>query len=141
VQADRRQAELLPDVDDLGDLLDRVGDEFLPEDRWPQTLADMVDVLMAIAKRQGKDEQTAFRECRQSVVALSHYLGGRPIYLPKGDAINRALRDEEIFREANRNNIDLIAERHGFSRRAIEKIVARQTALHRRKLQGRLFDD
>ena len=133
------QPDLLPD-DDIFGLLDQVGNEHLPKDRWPQTLADMVDVLVAVSKRQGMDEGTAFTGARQAVAAIAHYLGGRPIYLPKGDEIKRALRDEEIYRVANRDNIDAIAQQYGFSRRAIEKIVARQTALHRRKLQGRLFE-
>ena len=137
-----RQGELYGgESPDLVDLLEHVDASQLPEERWPQTLADLVDVLTATFKRNGQGDDEAFAAAQKAVLAIAHYLGGRPVYLPKGDALDRALRDEQIFREANRYNIDNIAAKLGFSRRAVEKIVARQALLHRRKLQGRLFED
>ncbi len=78
----------LPLFDDdhaeLGLLLDRI--DAIPfgelHARWPQLLADMIDLFCAELQRQGHDEVAARLSASKLVGALAHYYGGRAVYLP-----------------------------------------------------------
>lgn len=116
---------------DLDDVLD---------DRWPQTLVDMIQVLEALYLRQGRDDDESFSLARAGVLELAEYFGARMWYLPRGDRLLTALRDAEIYRLAKRGNIRALAEAHGLSEPQLYRIMRQQKALHLSKIQGRLFE-
>lgn len=128
----------MPTADDF-DRLGGQGDEL--DDRWPQTLVDMIRVQEAVYLRLGKTEDEAFALARDGVVALAEYFGARMWYLPRGDRLKIAVRDAEIYRLAKRGNIRQLATDHGLSDGQIYRIIGQQQALHLRKIQGRLFED
>lgn len=112
-----------------------------PREKWARTLAYMVDVLCATFQRAQLDEDSALDLAQRGVIALAESQGGRPIYLPRGEALRNAVRDRLIYRLANRNNIEALAQRFDVSVRRIEQIVAEQHALHLSRVQGRLFSE
>jgi Mor family transcriptional regulator len=77
------------------------------------------------------------------VAALAEYLGARPIYLPRGDALKTALLHQSIWHEWDGRSETkwALAKRHKMSVRSIERIIAEQAALHRDRFQGKLFAD
>jgi Mor family transcriptional regulator len=135
------QRDLISTDDNPADLLGQVDDSHLPEGRWPQMLADFVDVLRAAYQRAGVDDDDVDRLARQGVMALSDYLGGRYFYLAKGDNLRAALRDDQIWREFDGQNIAELAQRYSVSERHVYRVLAEQRAMRRKRRQGQLFPE
>lgn len=110
-----------------------------PSDAWPSMLAELVDVLRASFRRRGRGEAEAIAEAQHAALAIGEYLGGRQIYLPRGDRLKEWLRDRAIYLEYNGSNKDELARRNGISDRRIEQIAAEQRAVYIRKIQPDLF--
>lgn len=111
-----------------------------PDDRWPTTLAELVDVLRATFIRRGLAEGVALDSAQSAVLAISQHLGGRQIYLPTGERIRAAMRDRRIYLEYNGRNREELALRYGITTRRVEMIAAEQRAIHVRRIQPDLFN-
>lgn len=135
------QLDMLPDapIDPKGLLAADLDD--VPQEAWAQGLVQLIEVQEAAFVRLGMEASEAFRLARAGVVAIAEFQGGRGWYLPRGDALANALRDAEIYRRANRSNIQQLAAEYGFTDQHIWRICRRQRKLHLRKVQGQLFED
>lgn len=109
--------------------------------KWPKALADLVDVIEAAHRRAGDDADTALARSLITVRAISIYAGGRPLYLPKRDVLDRALRDREIWQRHTGGNVDALAEAYGLTTVKVYAILAEQRALYRKRIQPMLFDE
>ena len=107
-----------------------------PRGHWAGTLSEIIDVLSAHNKRTGMNESEALKAALKTTLVLSKHFGGIPFYLPRGKRIQDALRHEEIYRQHNGSNGRELAERFGLTLRAIQKIVAAQAEINRKKRQG-----
>lgn len=107
--------------------------------KWPKALADLVSVIEAAHLRAGDVPDVAQRRAFVTVRALSNYAGGRQLYMPKGDVLERALRDREIWGKYKGNNIDDLAEAFDLTVVQVYSIIAEQRALHRQRIQPSLF--
>ncbi|UZZ12216.1 hypothetical protein NDO41_07010 [Ectopseudomonas mendocina] len=107
--------------------------------KWPKALADLVSVIEAAHLRAGDGPEVAQRRAFVTVRALSNYAGGRQLYMPKGDVLERALRDREIWGKYKGNNIDDLAEAFDLTVVQVYSIIAEQRALHRQRIQPSLF--
>lgn len=137
------QRDLIDFEDDpeLGVLLDRVGAENVPADRWPQTLADIVDVTAAALEGRGMAAGESRDTARAVAVALADYLGARPIYLPRGDTLRTAIEHAAIWHNWDGRSATkyALARQYRTTPRNIERIIVEQRTLHRRRFQGSLF--
>ena len=123
-EAAAAQAEALADATERG--------------RWPLRLLELTDVAEAAIQRH---PGAAPRELAERLVLeIANYLGGRPVYLPRGDALKRALRDRRIWRDSGKVSPDDLATREGLCLQQVYKIVGEMRALDRRRRQGRLFE-
>ena len=113
----------------------------VPEDRWPSILAETVDVLVADWERSGVDREEAIARAQRTVLLIADYLGGKSVYWPRGDRLQQALRDRQIYLLHNGRNTHELADRFGLTVRTVERVYAEQRALQVRKRQGRLFGD
>jgi Mor family transcriptional regulator len=102
---------------------------------WPKTLVELIDVNIATLIRKGFEPIVAEELARHLVVAQSIHNGGRPVYLPRGKSLEKALMHDAVFRASRRGNTDALARQYGLTCRAIEQIVANQTRLHRQRIQ------
>ncbi|MCE8027524.1 transcriptional regulator [Halomonas daqingensis] len=110
--------------------------------KWPQGLSDMLTVIQAAHRRAGDDEETARLRAFRAVRALAHFAGGRSIYVPKGDQLDRALRDREIWeRHGGSNNVAELARQYHLTEVQIYSILAEQRKLARARLQPDMFGD
>lgn len=127
------QAELLPDdgVDDTLELLLHADSEDLPRHVWPKQLADLVDVLCAMYRRRGRTDEQAFAEAREVVLVVSHYAGGKPLYLAKGETLQAALRHARIWRAWKGDNAYELADQEGLTLRQIQNIIKDQMRYRR----------
>ncbi|GEK71573.1 MULTISPECIES: Mor transcription activator family protein [Halomonas] len=120
------------------DALERLQDPEILR-KWPQGLSDMVTVISAALCRAGDDEATARERAFRAVRALAQYAGGRSLYVPKGEALNRALRDRAIWEAFDGANITALAIRHGLTEVQIYAILAEQRKLALARVQSELF--
>ncbi len=105
--------------------------------RWPQRLLELTDICEAVIHRTHGTTQRELAE--RLVLEIANYLGGRPVYLPRGDALKRALRDRRIWRDSGKLSPDELATREGVCLQQIYKIIGEMRALEKRRRQPRLF--
>lgn len=102
-------------------------------DQYPEILADLAGLALARARDYLPDdiaENLAFRLAED--VRLKY--AGLLVYIPKGDAYERRLRNAAIWREFNgRNHADL-ARKHGVGLSAIYDVIAAERAKRQRGL-------
>ncbi|HGE8286706.1 Mor transcription activator family protein [Serratia marcescens] len=134
------QTDLFEDDPRVGQLLDHL--DCIPaaemERQWPQMLVALMDVLEKELGRQtvpGDNRQQA----RKLVAALAHYMGGRSYYLPSGDRLMNALRDDQIYSRFDGRNVEQLRRAYGLGQTQIYTIIAQQRALHVRRAQPDLF--
>jgi Mor family transcriptional regulator len=108
---------------------------------WPKTLHDLMCVMESqIKHRHPEHAKQAHTLARSNVLAIAHYLGGRQLYLPRDDRLQRALRDHLIYeRYRGRANHDSLAAEYGLTTIQIYNIVAQQRKLHTARIQPQLF--
>jgi Mor family transcriptional regulator len=107
--------------------------------KWPKTLADLVSVIEAGHLRAGDAPELAQNRAFITVRALSRYAGGRQLYMPKGDVLERALRARQIWGKYKGNNIDDLANEFDLTVSQVYSIIAEQRELHRQRIQPSLF--
>ncbi|WP_036769210.1 Mor transcription activator family protein [Photorhabdus australis] len=128
--------------DELGQILDQLDD--IPETelqaRWPQLLADIIDLFSTELQRQGYIKDTRLSASKLAGV-LAHYYGGRAVYLPTGDTLKIALRDNQLFNEwsCSRGEVVQLAKKYHLTHSTVYAILRQQLALHRKRYQGELF--
>lgn len=76
---------------------------------WPIFLVELVDVLAKFYEdREELDQNHAMEKLQAIIMKIAHYYGGRPIYIPRGDKIKLAIRDQAIFKAFNgKNHLEL----------------------------------
>lgn len=112
-----------------------------PNERWPTTLAEYIDVLRATFLQLGASDDVALTYAQQGTLALGKYNGGRQTYLPTGERLMIAVRDRRMYLEYTGRNKAELARRHGITERRVEQIAAEQRAIYIRQVQRNLFDD
>lgn len=128
-----------PQVDQLIDRLDNLQDDTLQR-KWPALLAALLDVLDRELQRNQVDREQARRLSRKQAAAIAAYLGGRNYYLPVGETLLTALRDDEIFEKwFNGADIESLRREYGLAQMQIYHVIKQQRQLHRRRNQPDLF--
>lgn len=128
------ESQTLEELADQADALARASSNVA----WPKNLAEMLDVSVAVLRREGLDEERAEELARRVVIAQARLIRGRAVYFPGGEALEHALRDDEIFRSARRGNKQALALKHNLTERSIERIVRTQLLLRRARMQQQL---
>lgn len=113
----------------------------VPDDKWPQALAELVDLLAVTFMRRGRDRETALHDAQAVVVAIGQHMGGQTFYLPRGDRLVEAVRDRRIWHEFNGRNTLELARANNLTERHLQRILAQQRAIHRRRIQPELFEE
>lgn len=124
---------LLPGMDALpGDIL-----EHMPEAEiqriWPQTLVEYVDVLKASLIAQGETPERAAQLAYNGVRAIGFHEGGQYRYIPKGEQLDTALRDKQLWDEFDGKNILPLATKYKVGQMQVYKIIQRQRKLHQER--------
>ncbi|MBZ9574396.1 Mor transcription activator family protein [Modicisalibacter sp. MOD 31.J] len=120
------------------DALERLQDPEILK-KWPQGLSDMLSVIESAHRRAGDDDETARIRAFRAVRALAGFAGGRSFYVPKGEALERALRDREIWESFDGGNVSTLATRYHLTEAQIYSILAEQRKLARDRVQPGLF--
>lgn len=107
--------------------------------KWPAETVNFIEAIQSRYVRQGTDLADARKLAIEAVLALAEYAGGRVIYLPKADGINRLIRNKKIWEEFNGSNIDQLSQRYKLTVAQVYAIIREQRTLHSRKIQPGLF--
>ena len=98
---------------------------------WPETLAELVEVVAASLTRTGPADPEA--AARAVALDLGTWMGGSARYLPRGRRLRLAARDLSIYRDHRRGaTTATLAARHRLTPRQVRRILADQAAIHAR---------
>lgn len=111
-------------------------DESHARHAWPRTLVEMTDVIEHRMTRDGMSPDEAARLSCNIIAELSNYFGGRQFYLPRGEKLERSLRDAEVFKLSGRVKVLEISERFNLTQAQIYNIIKKQRELRRRTHAG-----
>lgn len=111
------------------------------EHKWAPLLAELFDAIESAYRRQGQGEDQAASLAAVAVAAVAFAVGGKVVYIPRGDRLKKALRDNEIHSRWQRGATpEQLAEHYQVSVIHAYRIIDQQRRLHLAKTQGRLFD-
>lgn len=101
---------------------------------WEGTLREMVEIAEAKLLVELKPGISAAELARHVVFAICSVMGGGVVYLPRGDALKRALRDAAIYREWRENDTPIpdLVSKYALANQTIYDIIRRQRVLHRK---------
>lgn len=116
-------------------ILDGLNPDLRNDDRlWPSILAELVDIVADMAQeRWHHSPESAIEKAQDVAVAISHYLGGRTVYLPRDDRLKRAIRDIAVYRAFDGSNHLALAKKTGLTTTQIYNIIAKQRKLRYEK--------
>lgn len=136
------QKDLLGDASYTDDLACHLGD-IAPEvkKKWPRDLVALMDIFAAALGRMGYEETEAEKISMTLLHEQSVYCGGRYFYLPKKDALQRAIRDIDIHKDWAENGLQPsdLATKYDISVKHVYSILEEQRAYYRKKIQPELF--
>ncbi|MDP2607966.1 MULTISPECIES: Mor transcription activator family protein [unclassified Oceanobacter] len=139
---EQQQRDLMPDAPIPDDALDHL-DDVPPEARkkWPRDLIVIIAVLNSRFNRMGYSDADASKLTYNAVQELASYCGGRYFYLPKGDVLERAIRDGNLYDDwADRHMTpDQLAGKYRVTVQHVYRIIKEQRAYHQKKVQPTLF--
>ncbi|ASU16900.1 MULTISPECIES: Mor transcription activator family protein [Pasteurellaceae] len=138
----KEQAELFDEEHaEIGALFDNLDNipESEVQNRWPQLLVEVIDVMQAELIRQKFAEDNAKLTACKLAGVIAHYFGGKSFYLPAGDKIKEALRDAQVYQEFDGKNIPELIRKYRLSQTTIYAILRQQRALQRKRHQMDLF--
>lgn len=139
---DEEQPDLLGDGSFSDDLLGHLDD--IPEEvrlKWPKDLAALVDIYSASLNRMGYDDEQARSISHALLAEQATYCGGRYFYLPKLDALKKAIRDVELYKDWSDRGIlpETLADKYDISATHVYRIIKEQRAYYQRRIQPGLF--
>lgn len=107
--------------------------------KWAGRLLEIIDGFEAELARCVARSLTPRQTAEALTLFLAQNQGGRHCYLPTGKRLRDFLRDREIYKQFDGFNHAELAKRYQLIDGTIYRIIARMTALERRKRQSNLF--
>ncbi|WP_353980937.1 Mor transcription activator family protein [Salinicola endophyticus] len=109
--------------------------------KWPSGLMDLIHTLERTFGDAGAEPAQARHWAFTTVRALAAHHGGHSFYLPRGQRLETALRDREMFEtfDGTRASITALATHHQLSEIHVYAIIARQRRLARERRQRALL--
>ena len=136
------QNDLFAHDEAIGQLLDQM--DSIPsqelKNKGPKSLAELCDDLTHELLRNKHDESNAAALASKLAGALAHYMGGRAVYLPTGDTLFQALRNNALYNDWKGRNIDELSRKYGLSNPQVYAVIKEQRALHRKRHQPDMFE-
>ena len=103
--------------------------------RWEGSILEMVELVEIALQAKLGNKVHVPELARHVVLALCETMGGSVMYLPRGSALKRAMRDAAIFHDwrVNNTNPTALVRKYRLASQTIYEIIARQRALHRKR--------
>lgn len=109
--------------------------------KWPRDLAALLSIYQAAVQRLGYSLKEAETLAHALITQLAMYCGGRYIYLPKGDALEKTIRDLRLFADwrDNQHTPEMLVQKYKISLQHVYRIINQQRHYHLQKHQPALF--
>ncbi|WP_048797096.1 MULTISPECIES: Mor transcription activator family protein [Serratia] len=136
------QIGLFEDDPRLNALIDRMEDmpDEVLKNQWPQMLAVLVEVIDLALQRENLPAERARALARKVAAAQAAYMGGRSYYIPMGETLFAALRNDEIYtRWYNGEDIEALRRTYRMAQTQIYAVIKEQRQLHTRRIQPDMF--
>ncbi len=104
------------------------------EPSWPEELSKMVYTVEGEFRQSAVSDQGYTRLSHVAIKAMALYFGGRAEYLPKIDALSRAVRDISIFQDRIKLSPKELSLKYDLSVMQILKVLER--VRHNREKYG-----
>ncbi|MFC3716825.1 Mor transcription activator family protein [Luteimonas soli] len=112
----------------------------LPAHKWAPTLAEIYDANVEAFRNAGYEE-IAERLAGIGVGATAFQVGGRVVYIPRGDRLKQALRDNAMHAAWQRHgDIQRLARDFDVTEPTAYRVIAEQRRLHIKRTQRELFN-
>lgn len=99
--------------------------------KWPDLLVQMLDASSQTVQSLGIDAELSEKIALSTIRSFADLFGGLQVYLPKGEALNRALRDREIYQQAGKVSASTLAHKYNLSMKQIWEIQRKQKNIHK----------
>ena len=110
--------------------------------QWPTELRTLFDVLHATAISFGDSAPDAAARAAIGVVAIAQNMGGRGVYLPRGESLMVAVRDRQMYAQfsgGGGDEVKRLALAHDLTDIHVYRILAREHKASVARRQGDLF--
>jgi len=101
--------------------------------KYPIVMVELMDFIKVQLKNDfpAQTDEHNQKLSNSIAIGISAYCGGRDFYLPKGDILKRALRDDEIYNlfMVEKRTIKELARKFNLSDRTVYAVIRRQSAL------------
>ena len=98
--------------------------------KWPELLVQMLDITSQTVQSLGVDAELSEKIALSTIRSFADLFGGLQVYLPKGEALNRALRDREIYQQTGKVSVSTLAHKYKLSSKQIWEIQRKQKIIH-----------
>lgn len=92
------------------------------DDKWPARLREILDCLEDDLQRDHSPEQ-ARALARRCLMTVADNFGGHPAYLPRGDLLRAAWRNESLYARFDGTNYYQLADEARLSESQVRKII------------------
>ncbi len=110
--------------------------------QWPTELRTLFDVLHTVALGFGDSASDAAARSATAVVAIAQNMGGRGVYLPRGESLMVAVRDRQMYAQfsgGGGDEVKRLATQHDLTDIHVYRILAREHKASVARRQGDLF--
>lgn len=126
IQDELFDTELTPDM------LDKIDTSNMDQDSWPAIILDLHSLIEHEMK--SKDVSSL-----SMMLAITGYLGGMQVYIPKADKVRQELRNIEMYQKFDGKNIHQLAKEYGLAEQHIYRIIAKMRKIEHDQRQPQLF--
>ncbi len=97
---------------------------------WPSMVQDLYTLVeYECNKRNGQVKPIDI------FLSLTHFLGGKHVYIPKADRVRKQIRNMQIYAEFDGKNIQYLVRKYKLVEQQIYRIISQQRALEIKKRQ------
>lgn len=110
--------------------------------QWPTELRTLFDVLNEVNVGLGDSAADAAARAALAVLAIATNMGGRGVYLPRGERLRVAVRDRQMYAEfsgGGGDEVKRLATKHDLTDIHVYRILAREHKASVARRQGDLF--
>ncbi len=107
--------------------------------KWPATLHEILSLHRDTLIKNGIDQARADDIALSLTREYARVFGGIQVYIPRGQQLDRVLRDRQIYKEYRRGGAADLARKYGLSEPHIYDIYKEQRTLHAQQLQPSLL--
>lgn len=126
IQNELFESDLTPDM------IDKIDTSKMDKDSWPVIILDLHS-LIEHEMKNGDGSSLSM------MLAITGYLGGMQVYIPKADKVRKELRNIEIWQRFDGTNIHKLAKEYDLAEQHLYRIIAKMRKLEHDQRQPQLF--